>query len=98
MTVDPLEAPCDQYKRIRPLALYEPTCILPADMADSCKWCPSQHFRFLCATCWVHYKQHESNARWAIAKGREIRAQRAADLEICEGILAATEQAEGGVR
>ena len=102
----PIEARCDGCKQQRPLFLYEPDHDFHLT-GITCEWCAREKQPLLCARCWSTEKQREENdpgdpadnaaAEFfvrACENNARIIARQEADKAVCEGIAAATEQAE----
>ncbi|MFI0233109.1 hypothetical protein [Streptomyces sp. NPDC017086] len=105
MTTAPVEARCDGCKQLRPLFLYEPDCGLHLGAsAFTCPWCSIPKQPLLCTPCWSARKEREENDPQLLeeqavmekicATNARIDARREADKDACDGIAAATEQAE----
>ncbi|MGW5711637.1 hypothetical protein ACWF8U_34105 [Streptomyces olivaceus] len=105
MTAQPIEAQCDHCKQPRPLFLYEPDCGLHLGAgAFTCPWCSIPKQPLLCVPCWSARKTREDNDPQLLeedATFRKIAAANAryatrqeADRAACDGIAAATQNAE----
>jgi hypothetical protein len=108
VTTAPFEARCDRCKQTRPLFLYEPehNAHLGAGMF-TCRWCTRDKQPLLCVRCWGVERQREEDdpslneeaetLEQICATNRRIeerKAQRAAaDAAACEGIAAASREA-----
>ena len=103
----PIEARCDHCKQTRPLFLYEPDCGLHLGAgAFTCPWCSIPKQPLLCTRCWGARKEREDNdphlaeeaKTWEqiCAGNRRAIARQEADKATCDGIAAATKQAEAG--
>ena len=101
----PIEARCDNCKQSRFLFLYEPDCGLHLGAnAFTCPWCSIPKQPLLCAPCWSARKEREENdpqlaqeaKTWGqiCAANARYAARKEADKATCDGIAAATEQAE----
>lgn len=110
MSDQPLEARCDHCKQTRPLFLYEPDHDFHLT-GITCEWCAREKQPLLCTRCYSTEKQREEKAPMApddeaaaeflvraCANNARILARQEADKATCDGIAAATEQAEGGAR
>ncbi|MFE2384468.1 hypothetical protein [Streptomyces misionensis] len=106
MTDHPLEARCDHCKQLRPLFLYEPDHDFHLT-GITCEWCARDKQPLLCTRCWSAEKQREENdpgdptdnamAEFfvrACNNNARIIARQEADKATCDGIAAATQQAE----
>ncbi|WP_263165441.1 hypothetical protein [Streptomyces sp. SCSIO ZS0520] len=107
-TAQPLEARCDHCHQTRPLFLYEPEHDMHIT-GITCEWCERDKQPLLCTRCWSTEKQREENDPGdpednaaadfffrACANNARIAARQEADRATCDGIAAATQQAEGG--
>ncbi|MFI5473159.1 hypothetical protein ACIA6D_23330 [Streptomyces cacaoi] len=108
-TAAPLEARCDHCKQTRPLFLFEPDHGHLGAGMFTCRWCTREKQPLLCVRCWGAEKELEENdpainqdaetmekicaTNSRIAEREE--AERARLQQACDGIAAATEQAEG---
>jgi hypothetical protein len=99
-----IEARCDHCKQTRPLFLYEPEHGHLGAGMFTCRWCTRDKQPLLCVRCWGAEKQLEENdpsinedaetmAKICATNARII-AREEADKATCEGIAAATQQAE----
>jgi len=102
----PIEARCDRCKQTRPLFLYEPDHDFHLT-GITCEWCARDKQPLLCARCFSAEKQREENDPGdpldndaaaffvrAVQNNGRILAQQEADRAACDGIAAATEEAE----
>ena len=108
MTTPPVETRCDHCKQTRPLFLYQPDHGHLGASQFTCRWCTRDKQPLLCVRCYdaealleendpaiqqdteTMRQICEGNAR-AIARQE---AKAAADKAACDGIAAATQQAE----
>lgn len=105
MNATPVEARCDSCKKNRPLFLYEPDCGLHLGAgAFTCPWCSIPKQPLLCVPCWSARKEREENDprlleedatfRKIAAANARYAARQEADKATCDGIAAATQNAE----
>ncbi|WP_406417973.1 hypothetical protein [Streptomyces sp. NBC_01614] len=105
-TNQPIEARCDHCKQQRPLFLYEPDHDFHLT-GITCEWCARDKQPLLCVRCFSAETLREENdpgdpldndaAEFfvrAVNNNARILARQEADKATCEGIAAATKQAE----
>ncbi|MCZ1006372.1 hypothetical protein [Streptomyces lydicus] len=102
----PVESRCDGCSQTRPLFLYEPDHnmhVIPVP----CEWCNREKQPLLCVRCWGAEREREENMPMSAAEAdatavfvqlannnSRILARQEADKATCDGIAAATKQAD----